>query len=485
MAGETSIISTIRVTLAGAALALALAPGPGLAQVEPRRPASVAELAAQLSPTVVNIATTRRLRFGRSATPQAPDGSPLQDYFDGLDEPREFGEREVSSLGSGFVISPEGLIATNNHVVAEADEIVVIFPDGTALEAELVGADDKTDLAVLRVQPDTPLPAAALGDSESAQVGDWVMAIGNPFGLGGSVSLGIVSALNRDIDAGPYDSFIQTDAAINQGNSGGPLFDMNGEVVGINTAIIANGGRSMGVGFAVPVNLARPVLEQLATYGETRRGWLGVSIQDVTEDIAASLGLDSTHGAMVLSVTPDGPSDGLLREGDIILDLDGVPIVRMRELPLLVAESGDGRAVTLRVLRNGEPIGIDVTLGRLEQGELRLADLRSEAPEELPPRSDLLGLDISPMTDALRQTYAISSDLDRVVITGVDPGSDAYDKGIRPGQMIVEINQRPVTSPAQVADIIGTAIDGGREAVLLMLADAADNRRFIAVRVDR
>ncbi len=269
-------------------------------------PASVARLAAQLSPAVVNIGTSRMIGGGGMPFPEAPEGSPLNDMFDDLNPNQGQGPeamQEARSLGSGFIINADGTIVTNNHVIEGADEIVVFLTDGTQLPAKLVGADDKADLAVLKVDAGHTLPFVELGDSDSAEVGDWVMAIGNPFGLGGSVSLGIVSARNRDIQSGPYDDFIQTDAAINQGNSGGPLFDMDGKVVGINTAIIARGGSSLGIGFAVPVNLARPVVTQLAEYGETRRGWLGVGIQDVTAEMAASLGRPNNYGAMVVDIT--------------------------------------------------------------------------------------------------------------------------------------------------------------------------------------
>ncbi|MEX0860868.1 MAG: PDZ domain-containing protein, partial [Cucumibacter sp.] len=291
---------------------------------------------------------------------------------------------------------------------------------------------------------------------------------------------------NRNINSGPYDDFIQTDAAINQGNSGGPLFDMNGDVVGINTAIIANGGRSLGVGFAIPINLARPVLEQLVEFGETRRGWLGVGIQEVTEDIAASLGLTGTQGALVLSVTPDGPADQILREGDLILEFDSKPIVTMRDLPRIVAVTPVGKQVKVKIFRGGEASEVEVMLGRLEQAEMRLAEATPEPPEEIPPvDGDLLGLNVAPLDEQLRETYSISEGIDGVVITRVDPLSDAYAKGIRPGLLIAEVNQQPIETTDDVAGIVGMAIDTGREAVLLMLEDPAGNRRFVAIRVVR
>ncbi|HUV32173.1 MAG TPA: Do family serine endopeptidase [Devosiaceae bacterium] len=484
----SSLPCALRAALAGALLVLSFGPAPALAQAM-HGPVSVADLAALLTPTVVNISSTRRLSAaGRGVPfPRVPQGVPLEEFLDQLQPDEGQQGPSVSALGSGFIIDATGLIATNNHVIEGADEIVVLFPDGKTVQATVVGADEKTDLAVLRIDVGYPLPVAPLGDSNNAQIGDWVMAIGSPFGLGGSVSLGIVSARNRDINSGPYDAFIQTDAAINQGNSGGPLFDMKGEVVGINTAIIANSGRSLGVGFAVPINLARPVLEQLIEFGETRRGWIGVGIQDVTQDIAASLALDSTEGALVLSVTPDGPSDGALREGDIILEFDGKQIAAMRDLPRVVAETAVGKRVDVLVIRSGAEITVEVELGLLQQGELRVSDLGAlPPPDEMPPvTGDLLGLEVSALTDELRKQHAINADTDGVVITAVDPESDAYEKGIRPGLMIAEINQQPITAPEDVATIIGTAMDTGREAVLLMLADASGSRRFVAVRVVR
>lgn len=487
-------MSGLRNTIGGSALALGavfsvlVATASVSAQPQPTAPTSVAELARLLTPTVVNIATVRRLREGRRTPfPSLPDESPLRQFFDELDPNDPVPQQEVSSLGSGFVIDSTGIIVTNFHVIDGAEEILVVFADGASAQAQVIGADEKTDLAIVQVDVERPLWAAELGDSDTAEIGDWVMAIGNPFGFGGSVSLGIVSARNRDIHSGPYDNFLQTDAAINQGNSGGPLFDMNGEVVGINTAIIASSGRSLGVGFAIPINLARPVLEQLMEFGETRRGWLGVGIQDVTADIAASLGLADTRGAMVLSITPDGPSDGVLREGDLIFEFDGRAVAEMRDLPRIVAETAIGALADVVIFRNGREQVVEVTVGRLEQGEIRAADLSADAQETLPAavRDQTLGLELAELTEELRKKYSIIQDVKGVIVVNVDPGSDAYEKGIRPGLVIAEVNQHPVGAPEEATAIFDTAMDNGREAVLFMLADAAGNRRFVAVRIDR
>ena len=481
------------VLLAGA-LAFGPMAGPGIA----KGPESVAELAAQLSPAVVNIGTSRRVPSGEGMPfPEFPDGSPLEDLFDDLNPNQGQGEeamREARSLGSGFIISADGFVVTNNHVIEGAEEIEIFLTDGTRLPARVVGAHHKTDLAVLKIDSPEVLPFVEFGDSDTAVVGDWVMAIGNPFGLGGSVTLGIVSARNRDIQSGPYDQFIQTDASINQGNSGGPLFDMSGKVVGINTAIIARGGTSLGIGFAVPGNLAKPVIDQLAEFGETRRGWLGVGIQEVTDDIASSLGRPNTFGALVIDITKEGPSDGVILEGDIILEFDGKSIARMRDLPRVVAETSVGKAVPVKVLRNGEEVVLDITLGRLEVGERQIADAQNltEGPtlpavEEpagpAPGLQDLVGFDVAPLDDARRSEFAIEQGVEGVVVTAVNDGSDASQKGFLPGLVITEVNQKKIATVADVADLVGAAKEAGRPAVLFKVTDPTGGSRFIAVRL--
>lgn len=488
----TLVQRSLRPLLLAALLAWPGLPAPVVAQ----GPESVASLAAELSPAVVNIGTSRRVRGGGGTPfPDFPEGSPLGELFNELNPNQGQGDqrmREARSLGSGFIISADGIVVTNNHVIDGADAVEVFLNDGGRLPARVLGRDDKTDLAVLRVDVDYDLPYVQFGDSDTAVVGNWVMAIGNPFGLGGSVTLGIVSARNRDIQSGPYDQFIQTDASINQGNSGGPLFDMDGKVVGINTAIIARGGSSLGIGFAVPVNLARPVIEQLAEYGETRRGWLGVGIQEVTADIAASLGRPNTFGALVIDITPEGPSDGLVLEGDIILEFDSKPIERMRDLPRVVAETAVGKAVPVKVLRNGEETTVDVTLGRLETTEQTVAGTDGQVPTPEPEQGPvvatpdlhlLVGFDVAPLDPETRAEYAISTDIEGVVVTAVDDGSDAYEKGFLPGLVIVEVNQRKITSVEEVNALVGDAKEAGRPAVLFKVTDPAGSSRFIAVRL--
>jgi serine protease Do len=462
-------------------------------------PESVAPLVAKLSPAVVNIGTSRMIGGGGMPFPEAPQGSPLNEMFDDLNPNQGQGPeamQEARSLGSGFLISADGLVVTNNHVVEGADEILVFLNDGTRLEAKLVGADTKADLAVLKVQSDHDLPFVELGDSDGAEVGDWVMAIGNPFGLGGSVSLGIVSARNRDIQSGPYDDFIQTDAAINQGNSGGPLFDMDGKVVGINTAIIARGGSSLGIGFAVPMNLARPVVEQLAEFGETRRGWLGVGIQDVTAEMAASLGRPNNYGAMVVDITKTGPADGVVLEGDIILDFNGKQIVKMRDLPRFVAETAVGRKVHVLVLREGKEMTLDITLGRLEEGEQIIAaarqpdaalpDPQGEPPAGVAPGlKELLGLDVGPIDGKARDAFAIGETAEGLVILEVVKGSDAERQGLLSGLVISEVNQQKVTTVAELTEKVDAANEAGRPAVLFKVTDPAGTSRFVAIKLVR
>jgi serine protease Do len=457
-------------------------------------PASVAALAARLSDAVVNISTTTRVA-GAAQFPEVPPGSPLEDFFNEANPNNGLGDdamREASSLGSGFIISADGLVVTNNHVIDGASEILVYLTDGTRLTAEVKGVDLKTDLAVLKVDAGRPLTFVEFADSDTADVGDWVMAIGNPFGFGGSVTLGIVSARNRELQSGPYDSFIQTDASINQGNSGGPLFDMEGKVVGINTAIIARGGSSLGIGFAMPANQARIVVSQLSEFGETRRGWLGVGIQDVTSDIALSLGRNDTHGALVVEVTPDGPAEGALNEGDIILQIDGKKVTRMRDLPRIVAETQVGTEVAVTVLRGGAEQSVGVTLGRLEDGEQRpviqVIDVTAPAAE-LPGEEvadaglpSVMGFEVSELTDALRLQYGIPADVNGPVITTVNRESDAFEKGLSEGLVITEINQQRVTSVADVNSKVGAANEQGRPALLFKVTDATGTSRFVAVR---
>ncbi len=454
-------------------------------------PASVSALANKLSPAVVNIGTSRSYGDLGEPFPDLPDGSPLGDLFNDSNPNSGEGQdaiREARSLGSGFIIDAKGLIVTNNHVIDGADEILVFTTEGDRYPARLVGADFKTDLAVLSIKADKPLPFVTFGDSDTADIGDWVMAIGNPFGLGGSVTLGIVSARNRNINTGPYDDFIQTDAAINQGNSGGPLFDMNGKVVGINTAIISRTGGALGIGFAVPANLADPIVKQLVAFGETRRGWLGIGIQEVSKEIAENLGLPDATGAMVVDVTSGGPSDGVLKVGDIIRRFDGKPLKNMHDLPRLVSLTEIGKMVVLDVIREGKDITFDITLGRLDEEAIDIGEALPPVPPDEEPEvasqpglSDLVGFSADTLTDQLRSRFGVREEMPGVIISSVRPGSDADDKGIAPGLLVVEVNQKLVETADDVLRLVDLAREEGRPSVLFKLADVEGHVRFIAV----
>lgn len=457
-------------------------------------PDSFADLAEKLSPAVVNISTTQTVagaaegEDGEVPMPQFPPGSPFEEFFKDFLERQGRGNaepRKVTSLGSGFIIDASGVIVTNNHVIQDAEEITVTLSDGTKLPAELRGKDPKTDVAVLVVKPSKPLPFVDFGDSDKARVGDWVLAIGNPFGLGGSVSAGIISARNRDINAGPYDDFIQTDAAINRGNSGGPLFNMDGEVIGINTAIYSPSGGSVGIGFSVPSALARQVVAQLREFGQTRRGWLGVRIQSVTDEIAESLSLPRASGAMVAGVDEKGPAaEGGIVAGDVILSFDGKPVPDMRSLPRVVAETKIGTTVDVVIWHDGKEKTVRVKVGQLDEAATEVADSGSKGGTAPSKAQVVLGMSLAALSDDLRGRHSVPEDVNGVVVTDVKGDSFAAEKGIRPGDVIIEVAQDKVTTPAQVADKVKAEKDAGKKSVLLLLSRAGD-LRFVAIRVDK
>ncbi|HVK92377.1 MAG TPA: DegQ family serine endoprotease, partial [Mycoplana sp.] len=457
-----------------------------------------ADLAEKLLDAVVNISTSQNVKSDdQTPMPEVPEGSPFQDFFDEFfkGEQGEGGPRTVNSLGSGFVIDPAGFIVTNNHVIEGADDIEVNFANGSKLKAKLIGVDSKTDLALLKVEPTAPLVAVPFGDSTKMRIGDWVMAIGNPFGLGGSVTVGIISARGRNINAGPYDNFIQTDAAINRGNSGGPLFNMKGEVIGINTAIISPSGGSIGIGFSVPTELAANVIQQLKEFGETRRGWLGVRIQPVTDDIAESLGMKEAKGALVAGVIKGGPVDnGVIKTGDVIIRFGGKDVHEMRDLPRVVAESPVGQAVDVVVIRDGKEVTVKVTLGRLEDGE-KIAQTGAEttepkdekAPEQHADKKTspvVLGMTLGPLDEAARKGYGVAETVKGVVVTAVDPNSAAAERRIQAGDIIVEIGQESVSTPDDVAKRIAALKSQDRRNALLMIADKTGALRFVTVRIE-
>lgn len=511
-----------RVQWAAAALVLGLfmaAPesAPAIAQVSPAMKIedlpSVADLAARLLPAVVEI-TVKSEQPGSSTstqTPDLPDNSPFKNFFDDFFKRHQQDQgsggdnnqgdnggqdttppRTMTSMGSGFVIDASGIIVTNNHVVDGAKDIQVHFHDDldTVLKAELVGRDPKTDVAVLRVKPAKPLATVAFGDSDKARIGEWALAIGNPFGLGGSVSLGIISARNRDINAGPYDDFIQTDAAINKGNSGGPLFNLKGDVVGINTAIFSPSGGSVGIGFAVPANVAKGVVDQLLKYGETRRGWLGVKIQPVTDDIASAMGMDHPHGALVADVTKSGPAESAgIDAGDVVIEFNGHLVAQMRDLPRIVAETEVGSKVPVKVLRKGKEMDFTVEVGRLEDGEKVVAqqDGGDKAQPPAPAVATVLGMTVTTMTDALRTKYSIDKDLKGAVVTEVAQTGAAADKHIEPGDVITEAGEKSVGSAADISDRIDEAKKSGKGSLLLLVAKGGKQTemRFFALKLDK
>jgi len=469
----------------GAVMALSLlAPLPAFA----RGPDSLADLADSVSDAVVNISATQMVDDKRAQQmPNLPQGTPFDDLFEEFFKRRQGqnGEggvaphqRRSSSLGSGFVIDASGIVITNNHVIADANDITVIFTDGQKLKAEILGKDPKVDIAVLRVKPAKPLKAVKFGDSDKMRVGDWVMAVGNPFGLGGTVTAGIVSARNRNIDSGPYDNFIQTDAAINKGNSGGPLFNMEGDVIGVNTAILSPSGGSIGIGFATPAATVIPVIDQLRQYGETRRGWLGVKIQRVDDAIADSLNLGQARGALVAGVDDRGPSKAAgIKVGDLITKFDGKDIKDSSDLPKIVASTPVGKDVNVTVLRNGKEQDVKVKLGRLEDGEKLAA--ASENPSVKAKSS--LGMTLSNLSDDVRQKFGIKDGIDGVVVADVASDSSAADKHIQAGDVIQKIDDAAVAKPDDVVAKINAARDAKKKSVLMLIANAQGDTRFVAI----
>ena len=452
-----------------------------------RGPQTVAPVAEKLIDAVVNISTSQTVKGPQGVPlPKVPKGSPFEEFFDDFFNKKggSPAERKVSSLGSGFVIDgAEGLIVTNNHVIEGADEIIINFNDGSKLKVEkVIGKDTKTDLALLKVTPKKPLPSVKFGSSETLKVGDWVLAIGNPFGLGGSVTVGIISAKQRDINSGPYDDYLQTDAAINKGNSGGPLFNMDGDVIGVNTAIISPTGGSIGIGFAVPADTAITVLDQLKRFGETRRGWLGVKIQTVTEEVADALGIKENVGALVSSVTPNGPAaKGGLQAGDVILKFDGKDVSTMRGLPRLVAQTPIDKPVDVEILRKSERLTRKVAVGRLVEDEKPAAGKQGSSVAPAPEGQGLLGVKLAPLDDALRKKYGFEAKAKGVVVTEVDPNSPAGKRNVKAGDLIVEAAQEAVGLPDDVVKSIDKLKKAGRKAILLRIEDPKGNVRLVAV----
>lgn len=450
-------------------------------------PETVAPIAEGLFPAVVNISSTQLARGPEGIPlPKVPKGSQFEELLEDLFKGRGNSplDRKVSSLGSGFVIDgKEGLIVTNNHVIDGADEIWVTFPSGKKLKViEIVGRDRKTDLALLKVKSRKPLPSVSLGSSKHLRVGDWVMAIGNPFGLGGSLTLGIISAKQRDINAGPYDEFLQTDASINKGNSGGPLFDMTGKVVGVNTAIISPNGGSIGIGFATPSDVVIDIIEQIRTYGTPQRGWLGVRIQTITEDIAESLGVEPNTGALVSGVTSGGPgAQSGLRAGDVILAFAGQRVTSMRGLPRLVARAEIGKPTSVEILRQGQKKTLEIVVGKLQEGDDFSRPKQTKDDKDARSPETVFGLRLSPLTDSLRDQLGLSSELKGLVVTGVDATSIAAEKNIRVGDIITEVQQDVVTTPEAAAERIEQLQKSGAKSALVLIENPKGDTRYVAL----
>ncbi|MBL8710628.1 MAG: DegQ family serine endoprotease [Rhodospirillaceae bacterium] len=449
-------------------------------------PDSFADLAEKTLPAVVNISTTQTV----SADSQIQDLDEMfREFLDRQDGERPR-QRKATSLGSGFVVDPTGYIVTNNHVIEGAEEITVITHDNQELKATLVGRDEKTDLALLKVESSKPLPSVSWGDSDALRIGDWVLAIGNPFGLGGTVTAGIVSARQRDINAGPYDDFIQTDASINRGNSGGPMFNMEGEVVGINSAIYSPSGGSVGIGFSIPANLAKGVIAQIKEFGHPRRGWLGVRIQTVSPELAEGLRLPEAKGALVSSVSSGGPADKAgIRQGDVILEFDGREVPDMRALPRLVADTQFGKKVPVSIWRQGAKTTVTVELGELDEKAEAAAQVTQpeDGDDASKGKSDsiaLLGLDVGAITDELRRQFDLPPDAEGVVILNVDANGPAAEKDLRPGDIIAEVDQKAVSSPADVRDRVKSAQDNGYRLVTLLINRQGDFQ-WVAVKLGK
>jgi len=467
-------------------------------------PAGFGDLAEKLLPSVVNISTTQTIAQSDEVPDldlQLPEGSPFQEFFKEFKERHGKGKQKdgeprrsskATSLGSGFIIDSTGYIVTNNHVIQDAEEITVILHDDTNLTAKVVGRDKKTDLAVLKVESKKPLTAVTFGDSDKTRVGDWILAIGNPFGLGGTVTAGIISARARDINSGPYDDYLQTDAPINRGNSGGPMFNMDGEVIGVNTAIYSPSGGSIGIGFSIPSSMAKGVIEQLKTNGVTKRGWIGVRIQMVTQEIADGLGLPSTKGALVSSVTADGPAaKAKVESGDVITTFDGKEVTDMHRLPRLVADTEVDKTVDMKVLRKGKEVALKIKIAKLEADDEEEAyndkqTSKKDKSSQAKPQADSVDeLDISvlTLTDALRKKYGVAKDLSGVILVNVDPEGRAAEYGLQAGDVIGEAAQQQVTSARMLSDVAKKAQKDGKP--LLVLVDRKGDVRFIAISFEK
>ena len=492
---------------AGLGFAMILAPLPStplaLAESNLAPLPSLAPVVKRVLPAVVNIsvvegsggeqaADNRDQEQPRSRPPGGQQGSPYDEFLRRFFEeqginpqgpqqrPEPRGDRVA--LGSGFITDPSGYIVTNNHVVEDALKVTVVFQDGSKHEAKIIGRDTKTDVALIKIETDKPLPYVSWGDSNAAEIGDWVVAVGNPFGLGGTVSAGIISARGRDIHSGPYDDFLQIDAPINRGNSGGPTFNLAGQVIGINTAIYSPSGGSVGIGFAIPSSLAKPVIEQLRSQGKVSRGWLGVQIQEVTPAIARSLGLSNDHGALVADVNRGSPAEKAgFKQGDVILSFNGHEIVKLRDLPIVVAETPVGRSVSAKVWRRGQEVTLTPVVAEQPSGQEQASNNgnNNQPSGSGPQNASALGLRLAPLTPELRQQWRVPASVHGVVVTSISDSSPLADSDLQTGEVIVAINQEPVSTPGDAVAKLKAARTGKNTNVLLQINRHGSNA-FIA-----
>ena len=443
-------------------------------------PASFADLAERLMPSVVNISTTQTVTTTANPFPfQFPPGSPFEDMF------KEFGtpqERKSSALGSGFIIDEKGIVVTNNHVIQDAEDIIVRVNGDEEYKAKVIGADPLSDIAVLQLDTKDKFTPVAFGDSDKARIGDWVIAIGNPFGLGGTVTSGIISARNRSIGLSRYEDYIQTDASINSGNSGGPLFDMNGDVIGINTAILGRNG-SIGIGFSIPANSAKIVIDQLIEFGETKRGWLGVRIQDVTQEIADVEKLDEPRGALVASVAENSPSEkGGIKAGDIILEFNGVRINQMKELPAIVAKTKVGTKVKVKIWRNKKVIIKSILLGRLETSDdFKVSEKKSKTPQDIIIED--LKITVRKLTKEDIKTRKLPNQTSGLVITKIGNTSPLL-KSIETNSIIVEAQKIKIKSVKDLEKIVKDVLKSNQKTILLAIYNNENQRRYIGIKLD-
>ena len=446
-------------------------------------PNSFADLVEKLSPAVVNITTTAVVPDREQFNPMVPRGSPFEDFFrdfmekqPGDQQPKR--QRRGTALGSGFIISSDGLLVTNNHVIENADEIKIEMLNGDTLEAKVLGTDPKTDIALLKVESKSELPFVEFGNSDKSRVGDWVLAIGNPLGQGFSVSAGIISARGRDLQ-GPYDDFIQTDAAINRGNSGGPLFNTDGKVIGVNTAILSPNGGSIGIGFSMSSVVVKKVVNQLRDFGETRRGWLGVRIQNLNSEVAEALGLESTDGALVTDV-PDGPAkEAGIKSGDVIIEFDGVTINDSSSLVKVVGDSDVGKDVSVLIWRDGNKKKVTVTLGRLET--VQISDERNQRRTN--KVNQYAGMSFTDLNDEIRKRFDLSDDTIGVVVIGINDDSPAAARGILAGDIIQKVDQVDIQNSTQILKLIEEAKNKNKSSILFLIKRGS-NVRFIAIPVE-